>query len=91
MGRVDVIVAAMKKPLKESASKGTRKPDPMMSSDFSQDVEGSDVELETHAEKLLSAIKEDDAAAVGEAFKAMLMCCADDSRYDDPEEKDEEE
>lgn len=91
MGRLDVIIAGMGKPVKEAKMKGTRKPDPMMSSDFSQDVEGSDVELETHAEKLLSAIKEDDASAVAEAFKAMLMCCANDSRYDDKAEADGEE
>lgn len=88
MSRVDIIIGKLKPSNNDGNKKLERKPDPMMSSDFAQDVEGDEDDLaeEAAAEELLAAIKAGDAKAVVEALKTWHEICygsEDESEDDD--------
>ena len=68
--RIAIIMSRLKP---EGKMSHMRSPDKMMSEDFSQEVDSdSDVELETYAEDMISAVKNHDVAGVVEAFKCMF-------------------
>lgn len=87
---VDIIIGKMKPGLK-GPSKMERKPDPMHSEDFVEEVESSeeDIMSEAIAESLIQAIKTGDAKAVSQALKDWHeVCCGCEHGEGEAEEDD---
>jgi hypothetical protein len=90
LDHIDIIIGSMKP--KGLPTKMERKPDPMKSEDFVEEVEASDKDImeESIAEGMLQAIKLGDAKALAQALKDWHEVCYGGADIEGPSEEDDD-
>jgi hypothetical protein len=92
MGRVDIIVGKLKPMGDKPSMQVERKPDAKQSEDFVQkiDMNEEDMMYEAAGDAILSAIKQSDAKALGEALCNIMEMHDAHEMGESPEEEDTE-